>query len=67
MKILSILLSLVLLSSSISAESDVDSDIQTKKNQNLVATAIGLSDNPNNQQARGTREDRGLTIEVSHH
>jgi hypothetical protein len=67
MKILSILLSLVLLSSSISAESDVDSDIQTKKNQNLATTSMGLSDNPNNQQARGTQEDCGLTTEVSHH
>ena len=64
MKNLSIL-SLILLSG-IFAESDVDSDIQTNINQNLATPGLDPSDNSDHQKARGTQEDCGLTIEVSH-
>jgi len=64
MKSISILSTLLLLSSRISAESDVDLDFQSNRNQNPVTTAMGLSDNHDNQLARGTQEDCGLTTEL---
>lgn len=59
------IISLMLLSSSISALSDIDSEIETKKNQDVATPAINMSVKSHNHQARGTQEDCGLIVEVS--
>jgi hypothetical protein len=58
------ILSLIFLSGSIAAEADIDSGIQTKRNRNLRTPEINLSNS--SQETRGTQENCGLTIEVSH-